>query len=79
VSEIRQCKIQFLFKKILSGRDLFGITDTHDPVTILVLVHTGDLATFPQELREGELAPRIRKSLREYIFDSSKKEPFFTI
>ena len=44
-----------LFKKILSARGLFGITDPQDSVTILVLGDPGDLVTFPQELREGEL------------------------
>lgn len=68
-----------LFKKILSARDLFGITDPQDSVTILVRGHPGGLVTFPQELREGELALRTRKSVREIIFDSSKNEPFFTI
>ena len=46
---------------------------------MVVLCHPGDLATFPQELRERELAPRTPKSLREIIFDSSKNDPFFTI
>ena len=68
-----------LFKKMLSSRDLFRITDTQEPVTMLVLGHPGDLATFMKELRDGELAPRTRKTLREIIFDSSKNEPFFTI
>ena len=68
-----------LFKKILSARDLFGITECQDSVTMLLQVHPGDLVIFPQELREGELDPHTRKSLREIIFDSSKNEPFFTI
>ena len=46
---------------------------------MLVLSHPGDLATFPQELRDGELVLRTCKSLREIICDSSKSEPFFTI
>ena len=61
-----------LFKKILSARGLFGITDPQDSVTILVLGDPGDLVTFPQELREGGLTPRTRKFLREIIFDGSK-------
>ena len=64
---------------ILSARDLFGITDPQGSVTMLVLGHLGDWITFLQELREGELALRTRKSVREIIFDSSKNEPFFTI
>ena len=60
-----------LFKKILSARDLFGITDPQDTVTMLVLVHPGDWVTFPQELKGGELALGTRKFLREIIFDSS--------
>ena len=68
-----------LFKKILSARGLFGITDPQDSVTILVLGDPGDLVTFPQELREGGLAPHTRKSLSGIIFVSYNNEPFFTI
>jgi hypothetical protein len=42
-----------LFKKILSARGLFGITDPQDSVTMLVLGDLEDFVTFPQELREG--------------------------
>ena len=68
-----------LFKKILSARNLFGITNPEDSVTMLVLVHLGDLVIFPQELREGELDPHTRKSLSGIIFVSYNNEPFFTI
>ena len=68
-----------LFKKILSARGLFGITDPQDSVTMLVLGDPEDFVTFPQELREGELDLRTPKFLREIIFDSPKNEPFFTI
>jgi len=50
-------------QKILSARDLFGITDTQNSVTMLVLGHPGDLATFPQELRERENLPHALANL----------------
>ena len=68
-----------LFKKILSASNLFEITNPQASVTMLVPGHPGDLVTFPQELREGELTPNTSKFLREIIFNSSKNEPFFTI
>ena len=46
---------------------------------MLLLIHTGDLLIFPQELREGGLAPHTRKSLSGIIFVSYNNEPFFTI
>jgi|TARA_B110000914_G_scaffold50778_1_gene43611 hypothetical protein len=68
-----------LFKKILSARYLFRIANHQNSVTMLLLIHTGDLLIFPQELREGGLAPHTRKSLSGIIFVSYNNEPFFTI
>ena len=68
-----------LFKKILSAMNLFGIINPQASVTMLVLVHQGDLVIFPQELRERELAPHTSKSLIRFIFVSYNNEPFFTI
>jgi len=61
-----------------SARELFGIPETHAPVTMLALGYQVDLEAIPEELRERELAPRTRKPLSEIVFSGSNNEPFFT-
>ena len=62
-----------------SAQDNFEMTEAHEPVTIQVRGHLGELETFLKELREAELSQRTRKSLCEIIYGSYNKEPFFTI
>lgn len=61
-----------------SARELFGIPETHDPVTMLALGYQVDLEEIPEDLRERELAPRTRKPLGEFVFGGSNNVPFFT-
>ena len=50
------------------ARELFSIPDGHEPVAALVLGFPGDPAGLPEELREREVAPRIRKPLESFVF-----------
>jgi len=50
------------------ARELFSIPDGHEPVAALVLGFPGDPAGLPEDLREREVAPRIRKALESFVF-----------
>ena len=50
------------------ARELFSIPDGHEPVAALVLGFPGDPAGLPEDLREREVAPRIRKPLESFVF-----------
>jgi nitroreductase len=50
------------------ARDLFGIPDSHEPVTAITLGYPGDPAALPEDLRERELVPRSRKPLQDFVF-----------
>ncbi|MFQ5848775.1 MAG: nitroreductase family protein [Candidatus Methylomirabilales bacterium] len=50
------------------ARELFGIPDSHEPVTAIALGYPGDPEGLPEDLRGRELAPRSRKPLRDFVF-----------
>ena len=60
------------------AKENFGISDTHDPVTMLALGYHADKNAIPEEVRDREFAPRNRKPLNEVVFAGSLQEPFFT-
>ncbi len=63
-----------LFVHAMAGVDLDKVRETYDipegfvPVAAIALGYAGDPSVLPEELREGESAPRIRKPLKDLIF-----------
>jgi hypothetical protein len=49
-------------------RELYQISDTHEPVTGIALGHPGAPEQLPDKLRQRELAPRTRKQIDEFVF-----------
>lgn len=49
-------------------RSACGIPEGYEPVACIALGYAGDPRTLPEDLRERELAPRIRKPLCELVF-----------
>lgn len=49
-------------------RELYGVPDGYDPVGGIVLGYAGDPGQLPDELRQRELAPRVRKTLDTFVF-----------
>lgn len=52
-------------------RELYGVPDDFEPVAGIVLGYPGDPATLSEELRQRELAPRVRKPLEAFIFQGA--------
>lgn len=52
-------------------RQLYGVPDDFEPVAGIVLGYPGDPATLSEELRQREVAPRVRKPLESFIFQGA--------
>jgi len=50
-------------------RELYGVPDDFEPVAGVVLGYPGDPATLSDDLRQRELAPRVRKPLDSFVFE----------
>lgn len=50
------------------ARELFAIPPEHEAVTMFALGYQGDPTSLPERQREGELAARTRRPLREFVF-----------
>lgn len=50
-------------------RELYAVPENVEPLTGYAIGYAGDAASLPDGLRERDLAPRQRKSLRELIFE----------
>jgi nitroreductase len=50
------------------ARELFSIPDGYEAVAGFALGYPGDPAALPDQLRERELAPRVRKPLESFVF-----------
>ena len=50
------------------ARELFSIPDGYEAVAGFALGYPGDPASLPDQLRERELAPRVRKPLNSFVF-----------
>ncbi len=51
------------------ARTTLGIPDTHEPVAAIAIGYPAeDLGTFPQDLQQRNLAPRVRKPLTDQVF-----------
>jgi len=56
-------------------RELVGLPEGHDPVTIIAIGYQGDPSELPDDLQERERQPRTRKSLAEVVFAGHWNEP----
>ncbi|MDA2920707.1 nitroreductase family protein [Desulfobacterota bacterium AH_259_B03_O07] len=61
------------------ARETYKIPDTHEPVAVIAIGYYGEIDRLPEELRERELAERVRKSLKEFVFSGSWNKPFSLI
>ena len=52
-------------------RELYGVPDDFEPVAGIVLGYPGDLATLPEDLRQREVAQRVRKPLETFVFQGA--------
>ena len=52
-------------------RELYGVPDDFEPVAGIVLGYPGDPAILSEELRQRELALRVRKPLESFIFQGA--------
>jgi len=50
------------------ARKEYGIPDEYEPATVITVGYAGDPQSLPDGLRERELAPRVRKTLKEIVF-----------
>lgn len=57
------------------ARELFGIPENYEPVTVIALGYLGDPASLPEQRRAQELAPRTRKPLNEIVFGAKWEQP----
>jgi nitroreductase len=51
------------------ARELFSIPQGYEAVAGMAIGYLGDPGTLPEKLRERELAPRVRKPLRSFVFE----------
>ncbi|HEX6561477.1 MAG TPA: nitroreductase family protein [Nitrososphaera sp.] len=50
------------------ARQVFGIPESFEPVTMIAIGYYGNPETLPEKTRERELAPRSRKPVQEWAF-----------
>lgn len=50
------------------ARELFSIPDGYEAVAGIALGYPGDASSLPDQLRERENAPRVRKPLNSFVF-----------
>ena len=56
------------------AKELFEVPDNFDIVSMVAVGYMGDPAQLPENIREMESSERIRKPLKEIIFDGDWKE-----
>lgn len=56
-------------------RELYGIPEGFEPVAGIVLGYPGDPASLPEDLRQRELAPRVRKPIESFVFQGRWGQP----
>jgi nitroreductase len=52
-------------------RELYGVPEDFEPVAGIVLGYPGDPATLPEDLRQRELALRVRRPLDTFVFQNT--------
>lgn len=53
----------------------FSIPSTYEPVTVTAIGYLADSSTLSESLREREEAPRVRKPLKEIVFEGGWGRP----
>ncbi len=56
-------------------REAFGIPDPFEPVTVAAVGYLAPSGTLPESLRGREEAPRVRRPLRETVFEDAWDRP----
>ncbi|MEH2125985.1 nitroreductase family protein [Nostoc sp.] len=51
-----------------TAREIYQIPEDYEPATVVTVGYPGDPQSLPDGLRDRELAPRVRKSLKEFVF-----------
>jgi nitroreductase len=57
------------------AREVFEIPERHDPVTMIAIGYPGDPNSLPEDLRKIELATRVRKPIRDFVFRGKFGQP----
>jgi nitroreductase len=52
-------------------RELYGVPEGFEPVAGIVLGYPGDPDILPDDLKQRELAPRVRKPLESFVFQGA--------
>jgi nitroreductase len=52
-------------------RELYGVPEGFEPVAGIVLGYAGDPDILPDDLKQRELAPRVRKPLESFVFQGA--------
>lgn len=71
---INQAMAMGLFAHPMAGfypdkvRELYGVPEGYDPVSVIAAGYAGDPAALTESQRQRELAPRVRKLQKEFVF-----------
>lgn len=57
------------------ARELLGIPEGYEPMTVIAIGYFGKLDELSTELREREKSPRTRKDLSEFVFSDYWQQP----
>jgi nitroreductase len=57
------------------ARGTWQIPDGFDPVAVIAVGYRGEPDRLPSELREREVAPRVRRPQREFVFSGGWDQP----
>jgi nitroreductase len=52
------------------AREVFSIPPEFEPLVVMAIGYPGESESLPEDLRERELAPRVRRSQNEFVFAS---------
>jgi nitroreductase len=52
------------------ARALYGIPATHEPICVLAIGYRADSDSLPEDLRDREDSPRVRKPLSDMVFST---------
>ena len=50
------------------AREVFAIPTGFEPVAAIAVGYQGDATTLPEKMRQGEMAPRERKPMADFVF-----------
>ncbi len=61
------------------ARQLFEIPEGCEPMTVIAIGYLGNVDDLPEDLREREQAPRVRKPVADFVFQNHWNEPLAAI